>query len=88
MNSTLHIALENWESENDAVCDIMDSIQTLTSNDYTATVLLEALVQVVERRHACQMKLQALGFQNATQIHLAYFQERERSNQPENKEES
>ena len=86
MDSTLYIALENWESENDAVCDLMETIHDLTSKDHTATVLLEALVQVVERRHACQMKLQALGFQNATQIHLAYFQERERLNQPETKE--
>lgn len=64
----------------------METIHDLTSKDYTATVLLEALVHVVERRHACQMKLQTLGFQNVAQIHLAYFQERERLNQPETKE--
>ena len=85
MDSTLYIALENWESENDAVCDLMETINGLTSKDYTATVLLEALVHVVERRHTCQMKLQTLGFQNVAQIHLAYFKERERLNQPETK---
>ena len=81
MDKQVYIALENWETYNDSIIEIFDTIQEFSTKDIVTATLLQELTRLVEQRCAIWQKIQGFGFADSTQARAAFCRENERREQ-------
>lgn len=81
MDKQVYIALENWESYNDSIYEILDTVQEFSTKNFVTATLLQELTRLVEERFVAWQKIQAFGFTGVTQARAALWRENERREQ-------
>ena len=81
MDKQVYIALENWETYNDCIIEIFDTIQEFSTKDFVTATLLQELTRLVEQRCAVWQQIESFGFTGIWQAHAAFLRENERREQ-------
>ena len=72
MSKEIYLAVEEWETLNENVCQVADAIQELSKHDFATATLLQSYSTLVEQRFELWQQLRQLGFNSFNQIHAAF----------------